>query len=243
VTGRARQVAAVIQRFKRQAHVLVDVWNPGAGIVAYATVLGRDEVPLILARRLHAIVARRTGPDDLIVIDSDDRAPCGGAVAVLADICRQHVCRMLPGRVDAVVAAEAVVRNVDVVEVRRCPGDGCVAVIAVVATRDVRRVFPGRDDTIVTRKAAAEHLRMVHDVDRRPNHVAMTVFANVRGQDVHWSLAGGFHAIVTTDAVAGDVDVVEVCGGPGDGRMAVVTIVAARDVIERFASRDRTVMT
>ncbi len=70
----------------------------------------------------------------------------------------------------------------------------------------------------------------------------MTVFANVCGQDVHWSLTGSFHAVVTTDAVAGDVDVVEVCRCPGDGRVAVVAIVAARDVIGRFASRDCAVM-
>ena len=48
---------------------------------------------------------------------------------------------MLAGRVSAVVAAEAIIGNVDVVEIRRDPCDCRVAVIAVVAARDVRRVL------------------------------------------------------------------------------------------------------
>ncbi len=165
MTRRAGQVATVIQGLECETHVLVDVWNPGTRIVAYATVLRRDEVPLVLARRLHAVVARCTGPDDLVVIDGEYRAPRGGAMAVLADIGRQDVRRVLPGCVDAVVAADAVVCDVDVIEICRCPGHGRVAVIAVVAARDVRRMLAGRDDTIVAREAAAKHLCVVHDID------------------------------------------------------------------------------
>lgn len=55
----------------------------------------------------------------------------------------------LARRVSAVVAAETVTRNVDVIEVRWNPPDGRMTIVAVIATGDMRRVFTGRHRSVV----------------------------------------------------------------------------------------------
>ena len=67
----------------------------------------------------HAIVTRATGTDDLSMVDGADRCPDVGGVAVLADITRLNVCEVLARRIVAVVAVNAVIRDIYVIEVRR----------------------------------------------------------------------------------------------------------------------------
>ena len=74
--------------------------------------------------------------------------------------------RVLAGRVGAVVAADAVARDIHVIEVGREPGDGCMAVVAVVAARDVRRVLARGSVAVVTGEAGSEHLRVVDNIGR-----------------------------------------------------------------------------
>ena len=57
--------------------------------------------------------------------------------------------RSLARRVSAIVAAETVTRNVDVVKVRRNPPDGRMTIVAVVAAGDMRRVFTRRHRSVV----------------------------------------------------------------------------------------------
>lgn len=59
----------------------------------------------------------------------------------------------------------------------------------------------------------------------------MAVFANVSRLDMSRVLAGRFNAIVTTDAIAGDADMVEIGRQPTSGCVAVVTVIAAGDVV------------
>lgn len=84
------------------------------------------------------------------MVNGDDRRPDGWAMTVLADICCLRVLRILSGRINAVVAADTVARNVRVVECRRLPGDRCMAVVAVVATRYMCGMFARGRDAIVT---------------------------------------------------------------------------------------------
>lgn len=51
--------------------------------------------------------------------------------------------------VSAVVAAETVARNVDVVKVRRNPSDGRMTIVAVITASDMRRVFTCRHRSVV----------------------------------------------------------------------------------------------
>ena len=53
------------------------------------------------------------------MVDGADRCPDVGGVAVLADIAGLNVCETLARRIVAVVAVNAVIRDVYVVEIRR----------------------------------------------------------------------------------------------------------------------------
>ena len=138
------------------------------------------------------------------------RGPYVGAVTVLANVGRLYVCGALAGRIGAVVAAETIVDDIDVVEIRRSPRDSCVAVIAVVATCDMRRVFAGRSHAVVARATGAEDLRMVNREDGLPDVGAMAVFTDVARLDVRLVFAGGIGAVMTFGAATSKVCMIEV---------------------------------
>lgn len=85
-------------------------------------------------------------------------------MAVLADVAGADVGRTLARRLDPVVAADAVARDVYVVEIRGDPRRGRVAVVTGVATRDMRRILAGGDDAVMARAASAEHLQVVYGI-------------------------------------------------------------------------------
>ena len=87
-------------------------------------------------------------------------------MAVLADIGRRDVGRALAGCLGAIVAADAVARNIRMIEVSWNPGHGRVAVIAIIAARDVSRVLAGRRVAVMTGNAGSEYLRVVHHIGR-----------------------------------------------------------------------------
>jgi hypothetical protein len=66
-----------------------------------------------------AVVTRAASTDDLSVVDSANRCPDIGGVAVFADIARLNVREILACGICTVVAVNAVVRNVRVIEIRR----------------------------------------------------------------------------------------------------------------------------
>ncbi len=71
----------------------------------------------------------------------------------------------------------------------------------------------------------------------------MTILANVRRQYVLWILSCGDRPVVATHAIAHDVSVIEVRRRPGDGRVAIVAIVAACDMRGVLAGRSDAVVT
>lgn len=138
--------------------------------------------------------------------------------------------RVLACGLSAVVATDAVVRDVHVIEVGRYPGKRCMAVIAVVATRNVRRVLAGRRIAVMAGNAGSQYLGVVHHISWRERHVIVAVLANITRIYMVRILAGGLHAIVTIDAIGGDADVVKVGGRPGNRCMTVIAIVAAENM-------------
>lgn len=56
-------------------------------------------------------------------------------------------------------------------------------------------------------------------------------------------LAGRIGAVVATEAIVGDVDVIKVRRNPRDCRVAVVAVVAAGDMRWVFAGRYRAIVT
>jgi hypothetical protein len=77
---------------------------------------------------------------------------------------------------------------------------------------------------------------VVHVRHRRPHVRAVAVLANIRCLYVHRTLASRISTVVTTNAVVHDIGMVEVRRHPGHGRMAVIAIVAARNMSRVFAN-------
>jgi len=177
---RTRQVVTMIQWFVQQARVHVFVWQPGDSVVAGIAFLLRDEVTRIFASRGQAVVTRRTRTEYLIVIDGEHGTPGVCRVTVLAQVRREYVLCALAGRIDTVVAAEAVARDVRVVEVGGNPGHRRMTIITIVARLNMGGVLAGCDCAVVTGHAGAENLRVIHRVRRRPEDVVVAVLADVR---------------------------------------------------------------
>ncbi len=190
----------------------------------------------VLAGSLCAVVARRTGAQDLIVVHRNYGLPGVSAVAVFADVCCRNMCLTFARSVSAVVTTEAIVHDIDMVEVGRQPGDRSVAVVAVVAAVYVSRVLAACCDAVMAGAAGTYHLRVVNRKDRRPDVRCMAVFADVAGLHVRRAFAGGIRAVMAAHAVPCDIHVIEIRRQPASGRVAVVTVIAAGDVVRVFAA-------
>ena len=140
------------------------------------------------------------------------------------------MCRMLARCIGTVVATDAVVGDIHVIEVGWNPGNGRVAVVAVVTASDVRRILAGRRVTVMAGEASSEHLRMVHRVGRCERHIVMTVLAHVARINMRRIFAGGLDAVMTVDTVCSNAAVVEIRGRPGNRCMAIVAVVSAQNV-------------
>jgi len=125
----------------------------------------------------------------------------------------------------------------------RDPRDGVVANVAFLLCNEVTRVFASRDNAVMAGRARAQHLGMIHPDYGAPRGRAVTVLAHVGRQRMCPPFAGRVQSVVTAGAVTGDGRVIEVCRDPGNGRMTVVAVVAARDVVGVLACRDRAVVT
>jgi len=83
--------------------------------------------------------------------------------------------RVLASRIRAVVAADAIAGDVDVIEIRRNPRSGGVAIVTIVAARDVRRVLARCDGAIVAGETCPDYLGVIHGVCRRPDYIVMAI--------------------------------------------------------------------
>ena len=73
----------------------------------------------MFAGRGNAVMTRSASSDDLSMVHRTDWCPDIGGVAVFADIARLNVREILACGICTVVAVNAVVRNVRVIEIRR----------------------------------------------------------------------------------------------------------------------------
>ena len=163
-------------------------------------------------------------------------------MAILANIRRQDVLRVLAGGNRAVMAAYAVAHDIRMIEIRRRPCDSRVAVVTIVATRDMCWMFSGRGDAVMTSCATAEYLCVIDRHNGYPDCRTMAVLANIRGLNMHRPLTGRISTIVASRAAVRDIDMVEIGGHPGDRGVAVLAAIAARNVQRMFAGRGDTVM-
>lgn len=91
----------------------------------------------LLAFSGNAVMAGDAGADNLRMVDCEDRYPDVRVVTILTHVAGLNVRIPFTLRLQAVVAADAVTRNVQVVEVCGKPADCRVAIVAVIAAGDV----------------------------------------------------------------------------------------------------------
>ena len=131
-------------------------------------------------------------------------------MTVFANICRLHMQRTLAGCVSRVVAANAVIHNIGMVEIRRYPGHRRVTVIASVAAGNMGRVFADSRDAIVAGVAGSADLCVIDRVGGYPDVRCMAIFTNIRGLNVSRILACRVGAIVAAGTISRDVHVIEI---------------------------------
>ena len=85
-------------------------------------------------------------------------------VARLAKVCGLDMCRVLPDCGRAVVAAEAVVGDVYVIEVGGHPTSRSVAIVTGVRAGNMRRVLANGDRAVVAIETGANNLGVINPV-------------------------------------------------------------------------------
>ena len=63
----------------------------------------------------------------------------------------------------------------------------------------------------------------------------VAIFANVRRLNVRQVLANRVHAVMAINAIASDVQMIEICRQPAHGAVAVIAVVAAGYMRQVFA--------
>ena len=175
-----------------------------------ATVVAGD-MRRVLARCCKTVMTGAAATQHLCVVDRIDGSPHIAVVTILTDVARLQMRQVFAGSIQAIVAACAIARNIQVVECRRSPGDGRVAVIAGIAAGEMCRVLAGRNYAIVTRATGADDLRMV-DAKRGREYVGvMAVLANVARLNMRKVLANGVHAVMAVNAATGDIQMIKIC--------------------------------
>lgn len=91
---------------------------------------------------------------------------------------------MFAGGVHAIVATEAVSRDVRVVENGRRPKCARVAIVALVAGDYMPRRFSGCLNTVVAGTTAARHGRVIHIRNRAPGRCRVAGVTHSRRSDV-----------------------------------------------------------
>lgn len=118
-----------------------------------------------------------------------------------------------------------------------------MAEVAFDSRNKVSRILADRGRSVVAGRTGTEHLCMVNVEHRRPNGRRVTVLTDVGCKYVLRVLAGRNSAVVTADAVARYVRMIKVCGQPGYGGVAVVAIIAARDMSRMLSCCGDAIMT
>lgn len=180
-----------------------------------------------LARCGHAIMTGPASPDDLSMIDGNGRREGNDIMAIFANDRGLNMCRVFAGRIGPVVATATIASDVDVVEVRRNPAHRGVAIVASIATRNMCRRLAGRNSAVVTGLAGPDNLSMIHHRRRCPLIHSVAILTHSRRLYMCDILACCLRTVVATGAIAGDSRMVEVGWRPADGRVAIITVVAA----------------
>ena len=86
-----------------------------------------------------------------------------------------------------------------------------MAIVAGVATRNMRWVLADGSDAVVAGTASSYYLRVINGQHGRKQIGRVAILADIGCLNVRWVLADCLCTVVATDAIAGDIDVIEVC--------------------------------
>ena len=86
-----------------------------------------------------------------------------------------------------------------------------MAVFAIIAAGDMSRIFSNCYDAVMAGATRANDLSVVYRIGGYPHIRVVAVFANISRLNVRKVFASGFNTVVTTGAIAGDTDMIEVC--------------------------------
>ena len=86
-----------------------------------------------------------------------------------------------------------------------------MAVFAIIAAGDMSRIFSNCYDAVMAGATRANDLSVVYRIGGYPHIRVVAVFANISRLNVRRVFAGGFNTVVTTGAIAGDADMIEIC--------------------------------
>ena len=131
-------------------------------------------------------------------------------MAVLADIRRLNMVRVLTDSLCTIVTTDTVTRDVQVIEVCRQPANRAVAVVTGIAAGDMRRVLANGNGAIVAGDASANYLGVIDGQYWRKNIRRVTVFADVRCLNMRLVFANGIRTVMAAGTVASDIDVIKV---------------------------------
>lgn len=104
------------------------------------------------------------------------------------------------------------------------------------------RVLAGSRCAIVAGATGADHLRMVDRKRRYPGIRRVAILADICRLNVILIFTRCIDAVVATNTIARNVDVVKVCGQPCRGRVAILAVVSAADMCRILAGSDYAIM-
>ena len=141
------------------------------------------------------------------------------------------------------MTAEAATGHIGVIEYCTGPGVGVMTVITGIAAGDMIRCLTHCRSAVVAAGTGTYHTDVVNTGYRLPGPGTMAVLAHVGCRNMRNALARRCRAVVTAETVAGHTAVIEDSTGPGVGVMAVVTGIAAGDMVRRLTHGRGAVMT
>ena len=168
----------------------------------------------MLADSSDAVVAGTASANYLSVIDGDNGRPYCRAMTIFTDIRCLHVRRVLAGRLSAVMTADAVAKDVNVIEIGRHPADRRVTVIAGVAAGDVSSVLAGRTNAVMAANTITNNTTVIENSGKPASRV-VAVVALIAGRNMIRCFPRSLDAVVAGHATACDRSVIhEDAGGP-----------------------------
>ena len=86
-----------------------------------------------------------------------------------------------------------------------------MTVVTSIAAGNVCRGLADGSDAVVAGTAGSYYLRVINGQHGRKQIGRVAIFADIGCLNVRWVLADCLCTVVATDAIAGDIDVIEVC--------------------------------